>query len=416
MTDDTQWNLGRFIRVSTRSDGSHRVFMSVPAKCRSAGWPKTIQLPEMYDRRGHLSNPIFRERVAKDVARLNKSLDLERDREALLARHSDRTIVDLGEIIRQSARFKNVSAARRYRYGRSIDFLVKWSAARDHPEFASIFKPQIEAHLAAFDDRPSLRLEVRTMWNIMCTEAIDAGWRQDNPVKRVKWSRPRPEPINIWKQPDVERFARAACEMGQPGLAALMRVQFFIGQRLGDTRLCRHGVNYDGGGIGVRQSKSGEVVGVPLPQELRDLIEQVRVPGSDFLFNEARSGTAFGEHNIKHYFREARHRASDEGDPLLHLRALRHSAVCDMATLGLSTVLIASITGHKFKTIEEILERYAIDRHGFAREAAIRRHVATGGSESDFAPAPDAIGRDWQGRVLDRPTYVYPWTQHRRAA
>lgn len=416
MTDDAQWNLGRFIRVRQRRDGTHRVFMSVPAKCRPSGWPETIQLPEMYDRRGRLSDPLFRERVAKDAARLNRRLDLQRDREALLARCSDRTIVDLGEIIRLSARFKNISDARRYRYERSIGFLTEWSGARNHPEFASIYKPQIEDHLSAFDDRPSLRLEVRTMWNIMCSEAIDAGWRQDNPVKRVKWSRPRPEPINIWKQRDVERFAQAACDMGQPGLAALMRVQFFIGQRLGDTRLCRHGVNYDGAGIGVRQSKVGEVVGVPLPEELRDLIERVRVPGSDFLFNEAKAGTAFGEHNIKHYFQEARHRASEEGDPLLHLRTLRHSAVCEMATLGLNTVLIASITGHKFNTIETILERYAIDRHGFAREAAIRRHVAVGGSASDFAPAAEAIGRDWQGRVLERPTYTYSWAPRSRAA
>lgn len=112
----------------------------------------------------------------------------------------------------------------------------------------------------------------------------------------MSWSPPSPGAVHLWTNEVVERYAVGAEQLGQPGFAAFLRVQFFIGQRMSDAFNAKHGQHYRDGALGVKQSKSGKkgkMVYTPLPKLLRDEIEKVRASNSDYLFNDWYTGTRF---------------------------------------------------------------------------------------------------------------------------
>ena len=398
MTAYNNEKLGDYVRVAQRIDGTHAVTMVVPAQRRTANWPKSIRLPEYWEGRGSLDDFRFKRAVICDAARLNSQLDEEKRLETRRAKLTLRGLPELADIYLNSDDFRlHCNHWGQYRNRRILTILLEWSASRGHPEFADIRKSDISAQLRAFDDRPSDRLSLRSMWNKLCRLAMDEFGIKDNACKGLSWQRPAAAAVHIWYPSTVEKYARAAIEIGQPGLAAFLRVQFFIGQRQTDARLCQHGLNYVDGQMGVKQGKTRNIVGVPLPRHLMEEIERVRVEGSPFLFNDAKTNTCFKEGRIRDYMERIRNRILEDGDPVHDARTLRHSAACEMARLGLTDIDIASRTGHTLTTISQILPKYMVDRQGVARLSAIKQQVASGGSEADFEPASLKQVKDWSG-------------------
>lgn len=398
MTAQKWKDLGRYVRVKDRKDGTHAVSLVVPARHRTANWPKSVRLPEYGDAKGTLEDFRFKRAVITDAARLYSHLQEERRLETRRSKLTHRGLPELAEIYLNSDEYRlKCNHWGQYRNRRILTIILEWSESRGHPEFSEIKKSDINSQLRAFDDRPSDRLSMRCMWNKLCRIAMDEFGRLDNPCHKMSWDRPTPAAIHIWYPETVERYAKAAIDMGQPGLAAFLRVQFFIGQRSTDARLCQHDLNYAKGQIGVKQGKTGKIVGIPLPVALRDEIASVRLNSSTYLFNDFEKMAPFDEGGIKNMLARIRDRILEVGEPVHDARTLRHSAACEMARLGLNDVKIASRTGHALKTIDEILDRYMVDRQGVARQAAIEQHIASGGSEEDFEPASMTQVKDWAG-------------------
>lgn len=401
MTDST-WKLGRYVRVVTNKDLTHGVAMIVPDGQRPIGWPKSIRLPEYWAGKGSLYNPKYLKAVEADAARLNSQLNEERRldlRRAQIGKLDRRGIPELVDIYLNSDEYKfDANGWGQYRNRRILTILLEWSAARGHPEFETITKSHITSQLRAFDDRPHERLSLRAMWNKLARFAQEEFGRLDNPCEGLRWERTKPAAIHIWFPETVEKYAEAANAMGQPGLAAFLRVQYWLGQRTSDAREARYDLNYIAGQVNVRQGKTDEMVPVPLPVHLRDEIERVRLEGSDYLFNDYRTGTAFTEKGIGLAIACIRNAILKVGDPVHDARTLRHSAVCEMARLGLTDLEISSRTGHKLLSLASILPRYMVDREGVARAAAIKQHMAAGGSKEDFLPENvRAHIKDWEG-------------------
>lgn len=398
MTAQKWKDLGRYVRVKDRKDGTHAVSLVVPARHRTTDWPKSIRLPEYGDAKGTLEDFRFKRAVIADATRLYSYLKEEQRLETRRSKLTHRGLPELAEIYLNSDEYRlKCNHWGQYRNRRILTIILEWSASRGHPEFADIKKSDINSQLRAFDDRESDRLSLRCMWNKLCRIAMEEFGRLDNPCHNMSWDRPTPAAIHIWYPETVERYANAATEIGQPGLAAFLRVQFFIGQRSTDARLCQHDKNYAKGQIGVKQGKTGKIVGVPLPRALRDEIASVRLNSSPYLFNDFEKMAPFDENGIKNMLARIRDRILEVGEPVHDARTLRHSAACKMARDGLNDVEIASRTGHALKTIPEILDRYMVDRQGVARQAAIKQHIASGGSEEDFEPASMTQIKDWVG-------------------
>lgn len=391
---EKQFDLGRYVRWRPRTDGTHAVSFSVPDNIRPMDWPQTISLPEIGPDRGSLNEGWFRRAVKSDAERLNAQLDEELRLAGLLEGRDRRTIAELVTVYLNDERYRSLSAEARYRNLRASNIILEWSASRGHPDFDTVSRAHISAMLRHFDDRQFERLSVRSFWNIL-GELAFLIWKIPNPSKGMSWTPPVPAAVHLWDAAVVEKYAEGAVEIGQPGLAAFLRVQFFIGQRMGDALATRHDIEYVKGALGVKQGKGGELVYIPLPRELRDQIDAARIAESPYLFNDAFTGTRFG--SMHAVMTELRAHILSAGDPLHELRVLRHSAVCEMSRLGLTETKIASRTGHLLGQITTILDRYMLDRQGVARAAAIEQHIAAGGDASDFIQDAAPAMQDYHG-------------------
>lgn len=407
MKIENQFNLGRFIRATIRKDGTHHVFMSVPSALRPSGWPATITLPQEGAKVGSLKNPKFLARVQKAAHTLNTRLDARRDFDKTYQSQGKKNTRAVAEIYFRTKRFRDLSPSRQYRNRRDSKIVIDWAERRGDPDFANFVKADFEDLLANYDDREFAQLDIRSILNVLCKEAVTANFRADNPVESIKWTAPEPvEEIVLWKLPAVEAYAAMARQMGQPGLAALMQVGIVVGQRLGDLRTAKHGVNYRGGRFQVVQSKTGEKVSIPLNAKLKALIDEARVEGSPFLFNDGDTGTGYTASRLSARFTEVRDAMSKEGDPKMVLRSLRHSVVCVMVDNKVPLRNIAAVTGHRLGRVNRIIERYAIDTDGFADEAMKIVNRGAGGEDSDFDATDFGADRDWEGG--SKATYKRP--------
>jgi hypothetical protein len=402
-----QFDLGRFVRARERRDGTHHVFMSVPASLRPSGWPKTITLPEEGSTIGSLHDEKFRARVLKAAACVNKRLDARRDLEKTYKSEGRKNTRALAEIYFRTLRYRKLSDARKYRNRRDAMIVVRWAEGRGDPDFAGLLKADFEDLLAIYDDRPSAQLDIRSILNVLCKEAIPAGFRTDNPVEDIPWTAPEPkEKVVLWKQNTVDRYAAMARQMGQPGLAALIEVGMVVGQRLGDLRTARHQVNYLGGRFRMVQSKTKVKVNFPLNARVRKIIESVRLDGSPYLFNDSDTGTAFTAANLAARFAEVRHALTEDGGPKMVLRSLRHSAVCAMFDEDVELINIVKVTGHRMGRANRIIMRYAIDDEALAEKAMRIMNRAEGGSDADFEGVAFGADQDWEGG--SQPIYRRP--------
>lgn len=398
MKIEKQFSLGRFVRASERKDGTHHVFMSVPSALRPESWPATITLPEEGSQTGSLNNPKFLARVQKAAQGVNKRLDARRDLEKAYRSEGKRNTRAVAEIYFRTKRFRDLSSSRMYRNRRDANIVVDWAERRGDPDFADLVKADFEDLLAIYDDRPSAQLDLRSILNVLCKEAITAKFRPDNPVESIRWTAPDPRDVVVlWKSETVEAYAAMARQMKQPGLAALIQVGIVVGQRLGDLRTAKHGVNYRGGRFQMVQSKTGEKVSIPLSAKLRALIEEVRVEGSPFLFNDGDTNTGYTSGRLSARFVEVRYAVTDDGGPNMILRSLRHSAVCVMVDNKVPLRNIAAVTGHRLGRVNRIMERYSIDTEGFADEAMKMVNRGAGGEDSDFDAVDFGADHDWEG-------------------
>jgi site-specific recombinase XerC len=340
--------------------------------------------------------------VMREAVKLNRQLDESREQERRLAGVDSLSVRALVDLYLQTKRFRDLSDSRQYRNRRQVEAIATWAERRGCTDITKITKADIEAHLELLEDKPSDQLDARSAWNILCTEAIGLRWRLDNPAKLIPWTAPKPAPVTLWKLKDVEAYAAMAVQMRQPGLAALIETQFECGQRLGDLRNALHGEHYNGECLIMRQSKTDEIVNIPLTISLRRVIEDARVPGSDYLFNDFDHGKPFTDSRLFERFEEVRVAVTNRGSPYLLLQKLRHSAVCDMISAGATLAEVASVTGHTFATVHQIMKRYALDRDRFADSAVMKRNRARGGSDADFSRSAPIENRDWLAREQAR--------------
>ncbi len=359
-----QLELGRYVTVRPRKDGTARVLFEVPPRLRPSGWSPAIPLPTTGERRGDLTDAEEVGRIQHDARRLLDSL-----RAARMGRELGPGPKSMPALIRSwqsTQRFKDTKPRTQAGYTYHAGLIEAWSASIGHKPVATIKLEAIEQFLAFYDDRPTTRRHLKIVLSMLMDRAIQLEWRTSNPLATIKMGAPKSKVI-IWEQADVDRYRALAVAAGQPSIAAMILTLWETGQRITDARLFRHGAEYKGGAFRFWQSKTGAWVTIPVSLALRSLLGEAQDPASPYLFTDAATGKPWAEQRLGHVFADIR------GEGRHVLRALRHSAVVQMARRGSDIPEIASVTGHSPATAAAILARYLPRDNLLAAKAQRRR-------------------------------------------
>lgn len=194
----------------------------------------------------------------------------------------------------------------------------------------------------------------------------------------------------IWTHDDVLDFVRTADEMGYPDIGTAVMLNEWLGQRRGDIISMRRSA-YKNGSLHIRQSKTGAEVTLPVDMvpELKERIEQQIARNEKLnpkrrhpcaLLIQTQDGNAYTADGFMSAFERIRTKAGDKNKRLktLIFKDLRHTAVTRLAESGAEIPQIASVTGHTFKSCQDIVDRYNIRTSKMAREAFSKRITAEG--------------------------------------
>lgn len=347
-----QLDLGRYVTLRPRRDGTFRVLMEVPARLRPSGWSPAIPLPVDGPRTGDLTNASEMARIKADADSLYARLlrqRMGRDEPATSRR-------DFPRLVREwqaSQHFKAKRPKTQKGYAYHAGLVLDWSEASQNPPVETVSRKAIEGFLALYDDRPTTRRHVKVVLKMLLDHAVAMEWRADNPAEKIVVAAPETT-VTIWEVEDVRREAWACAAAGQATIAALIFTIWEIGQRITDARLFRRGADYVPADAAFRfwQSKTGSYVTIPVSDDLRAMLATVADDDSLYLFRDAATGKPWAEDRLGHVFAAIRTR------PALQLRALRHSCVVQLARAGCTVPEIASITGHTPFSVEQILAKY----------------------------------------------------------
>jgi len=362
--------LGRYVVLKPRRDGTHRVLFQVPERLRPSDWSPAIPLPRQGKRRGDLTDAREVAEIQRDAAALYK--ELQERRSGKPTQETGRTLKAL--VRAWQSDWGHLSAKTQSNYTTSINAILAWSEANHHPDPTSITTDRVKAFLALYNDKPQTKRSTYDALRQIMQRAIEKKWRQDNPCEGIKIYVPK-SMAGVWEQSDIDAFVTVARDMGRPSIALMILLEWEIGQRLGDVRSFRPGAEYlpAEGMFRFRQQKTNAYVTLPVSDNLRDLLN-ASGDGALFLFRDEVTGKAYTSDRLSHVFSEVRDQAERDGARKgLLMRWLRHSCVVQLARAGCEIPEIAAITGHSLRSATNILEKYLPRDSQVARNAQIKR-------------------------------------------
>lgn len=345
-------DLGKYVVLKRRADGTHRVLFQVPDRLRPSGWSPTIPLPLNAERHGRLDA----EEVAaiqRDAASLHR--ELTRARTGAEPGDRRRTLSVLIASWQASDEYRSLKPKSRAHYGTYVRYIEKLDRGQDP---TTLTRDDIRQFLSVVPGGPANKKHTLKTLKIVLEQAIAKGWRSDNPAQGIKIKLPETR-VDIWEQADVDAYVQAAHAEGRPSIALAALTMWEIGQRLTDLRSFRPGAEYDAeqGMFRFWQSKTRSYVTVPVSAAVRDALAEAS-KGQLFLFRDERTGKAYTENRLSQVFREVRERAVENGARPLLLKWLRHSCVVQLSRRNVEIMQIRAITGHSPASIHKIITTY----------------------------------------------------------
>jgi integrase len=192
--------------------------------------------------------------------------------------------------------------------------------------------------------------------------AVDAGEIAINHLGGFKRLHSSDRSDKIWLPEHIDAFMRAA----PVSMQRAMILALHTGQRQGDL-LRLTWINYDGKYIKLRQGKSGfkRQVEIPCTDALRLMLDGMERKSTVIL--TASRGMPWKKRNFAKKWNEV---CTKAGIVDLHFHDLRGTAITMLSEAECTPQMIATITGHKLKSVEVILDKY-LSRTRHLAEAAI---------------------------------------------
>lgn len=369
-----QLELGRYVTLRKRADGTHRVFFQVPARLRPSDWPSLIPLPQAGERTGDLSDPSQVKAIKDDAEALYATLC-----QARLGRApaEGRTFAVLIRQLQQSQAWKAMKPRTWKHYGTYLNHITFWAreaATPRNPDPTSVNRSTVESLLAMFDAQPVTRRHIRKTLRLVLDQAISLGWRTDNPCDGIRLGAGAKSKTGIWEQADVDLYVNAADGLGYASISLIVLLEWEIGQRLGDVRTFRPGAEYDreAGVFRFYQAKTASYVTIQVSARLRELLNAA-ADGALMLFRNERTGKGYTEERLSKTFAWVRVGAMKAGARYLQLRWLRHSCVVQLARAECTIPEIAAVTGHTPGSVTSILATYLPRDSEVAKNAQRKR-------------------------------------------
>lgn len=216
--------------------------------------------------------------------------------------------------------------------------------------------------------------------------------------------KPMPQPrLVTWTDEEIVAMAAAADALGRPEIGDAVYLGLFTGQRQGDRLVLEKAGKDDGGRLLIRQSKTGAIVAVPAAPQLVARLEAAAARRKDakvqwpHLIIDETANAPFKSDWFRHLFAQVRtaaarglvqgHAGMEVGPekatghevwiqapvPSVAGRRdqdLRDTAVTWLGRAGATVPQIASITGHSFVSINQVLRHY-LATHPEMADAAI---------------------------------------------
>ena len=186
----------------------------------------------------------------------------------------------------------------------------------------------------------------------------------------------------IW----LPEHVAAMQDVASPAFWPLFLGALFTGLRQGDLRKLPWSA-YDGAAITWRVTKrrkgdAGVKVTIPCTTALRSLMDSL--PRRGPLIFTTTNGRAWQKRYVAHHFEMARAKAAKALPEIieLHFHDTRGTAITMLAEAGASVPEIAAITGHSYRSINSILEKY-LPRTRYLAEMAMAKLENSG--RTDFA-------------------------------
>lgn len=370
-----QLELGRYVTLRKRAGGTYRVFFQVPARLAPSDWPSLIPLPIQGERIGDLTDAAEVRRIQEDARSLYARLQAARaGRPAEPPRRSLKTLVRAWQA---SSAYKQLKPRSQKHYSTYVNHILAWSETCEpqHPDPSRLTRADIEGFLGLFDEHPVTKKHARKTMRLVMDQAVALDWRKDNPVAGIRLKSAGRSKAAVWEHADVNAYVAAGESLGYASISRIILLEWEIGQRLGDVRGFRPGMEYDAGAGAFRfwQDKTDSWVTVEISPRLRELLAAAAGDEQLFMFRNERTGKAYTEERLSKTFAWVRNAAVKAGARPLQLRWLRHSCVVQLARAGCEVPEIAAITGHSHASVAKMLDVYLPRDSEVARNAQVKR-------------------------------------------
>lgn len=340
--------LGPYVSVRPRSDGTFRVLFEVPPRLRPSGWCPTFPLPLQQPRTGNLADLEEVRRIREDAATLLRELREARD--GPVTTWGPRSLPALIERWKAHDTWKVLKPRSQRSYEEKIGHILAWSKSVGHPSVEKLTARAIREFLSLYHDRQAQRKALLVTFRTALRVALEEGWVDRNVAADVVMVRTQPKRAIVpWSAADVAAYCAAAEAIGWPAGANLIRLQWETAQDASDvvtwTRECLTTVQ-GVPAIDMDRGKTGVPALVPISTALA---EKLRAFGQIFFVTDTNGqplNTAAHDARRDYLFRRVQTAVVAGGGRKLNMKQLRHSAATDAVDHGASLEETRAVTAH----------------------------------------------------------------------
>lgn len=362
----------RYLTFRPRHNGTNRYYWQPDKALASAGWKMR-----------RLSDNLAE--AMTEAEGINQSVDQWRlnliDRPANAA---PGTVDAAIESYKASRRYKEKADRTRKDYDYYLDRISEWAGAEPAALIsAKMVQDLYETNREKSSRKASYLIQVlRLLFSHAERESIiPIG---TNPARRPGIDY-KAKKGTLWKPEDVRHFVEVADALNMQAIGTAIMLNEWLGQRPSDLLKMTMGA-YRNGALHIRQSKTGAEVALPIDMvpALKGRIEQQiewnkkptkRGKVSTVALIQQRSKNLYSYGGFKSSFDMIRAEAAKSCAAMkdLQMKNLRHTAVTRLAEAGCEIPMIAAVTGHTFRSCQEIIDRYNVRTTRMAQEAFRRR-------------------------------------------
>ncbi|MBU2981980.1 tyrosine-type recombinase/integrase [Lentibacter algarum] len=236
---------------------------------------------------------------------------------------------------RQSPRYKNLKPRTALDYDKYLDFFISIMGEASPAKIQR--KDVIKLRDSNADKAYFANYSLRVL-RVVMEHCVDLGWRENNPAKGVPELKTDRKERSPWPQELLDAYRAVAPQGSRERL--VMELCVGTGQRIGDVLEMRWS-DIEGGGVVVRQNKTGKELWIPILPELQAVLDAAS-RHSVFLLTNERGDNRWSYRGASQAVRKVREQI---GALDYDIHSWRYNAACELVEAGCGDDLVAAVTG-----------------------------------------------------------------------